>query len=272
MSSPDPRRRMPWPGGPSGWMGEGQAATGPAQPSAIDQTVERLQHRWETDERYRTRVSAGCGVAGLVFLCVLAAVVSTVANASMGGPPSSPRGGVFAGAGSGGAIQGNARFPTATVPDWTPGKIPNAGPVPESQTPVPGPTPTVTATPLSQYGTPTGTGTPGSLPTTCNGNSGSATWAFNPCPLVAGQGGTFSARVPGNANSPVNILISFGNCANGANCTLPFLPNQNHLDGNSSITVSFTVPAAAANNTAPVSGMLQVQGGPSFRFAAAPVQ
>jgi hypothetical protein len=73
------------------------------------------------------------------------------------------------------------------------------------------------------------------------------------------------------ANAPVNVLISFGNCTSP--CTYTFTPAQGYkLDGSGSIQISYTVPAVAANNDAPISGMVNIQGGPNFSFEAAPVQ
>jgi hypothetical protein len=78
-------------------------------------------------------------------------------------------------------------------------------------------------------------------------------------------------NAPSYANAPINVLISFGVCTGNASCTYTFLPSQFHLSAIGSITLNYTVPAAAANNSAPVSGMVNIQNGPSFTFAAAPV-
>jgi hypothetical protein len=237
-------------------------------PSPLDLMVERFQHRWETDGQYRTRISAVAGAALLLFLCTLATVFSLVASTAFGfgGGGGSGGGGLSPGSGGPGQAFGAPTFPTGTAPPWTPQNVPNSGPAPNSQTPPPGPTKDRTATP-AQFETPTPGGTP---PTTCNGNSGRDTWALSPCPQVAGQSGTLSISAPGHAGAALNVTLNFGICANNQNCTLP---NQSYqLDSNATATIQYTVPAAAAHNTAPISGSIQVNGGPTLSVLAAPVQ
>jgi hypothetical protein len=264
MGSYYPGQRPGGAGMPGGrWMRQSYARL-----SALDSMVNGFRERWETNAAFRARMSAVVGAAALVGLCVVMAIAATVANAAfgVGGGSHDP----LAYSGNGSGLQGSESFPTETIPPWTPGSIPNAAPAPASQTPPPGPTKVPTPTQSIYVNT---TPSAGNLPTTCNGNSGNNTWAFTPCPLVAGQSGTFTVTVPKYPNTPINVIISFGVCANGANCTLLFTPQQNSLNGSGVFSVSFTVPAAAANNTAPVSGMVQVQnGGPSFSYTAAPVQ
>lgn len=273
MSSSPYARRPPGgrPGGPGrpgrpGWGGP------PAQPqpaTAIDRTLTRLRDRWETDPAYRSRVSVVGGGAALISLCLLVAIVAVIANSAFGAGPSGTSGAGSTG-GGGGPLQGFTTYPTPSLPPWTPGTVPNAAPVPPSQTPIPKPTRATTPTVNANDGTPTPTG--GGFPQTCNGRVGGATWTILPCPQQAGQGGSISISAPKYGNEPINVLISFGVCAGNANCTYTFLPSQYHLDGNGDITLSYTVPAAAANNSAPVSGMVNIQNGPSFSFTAAPVQ
>jgi hypothetical protein len=237
--------------------------------STLDQIVERFRDRWETDGQYRTRVSAVAGAATLMFLCTLVAVVSLAANAAFGGAGASNGGGQAPGSSGPGQGYAGITFPTPTVPPWTPQGIPNAPPAPNSGTPPPRATKVTTATP-GGYGTPT----PGGImPTTCNGSSGKATWALNPCPQLAGQSGTLSISAPGHAGAALNVVLSFGVCANNQNCTLLFTPSQGYqLNASATASIPYTVPAAAANNTAPISGMIQVSGGPTMSILAAPVQ
>ncbi len=254
------RRRLP-----RGVMRRGAAPS----PSTLDQIVERFRDRWETDGQYRTRVSAVAGAAALMFMCTLVAVVSLAANAAFGGAGASSGGGQTPGSNGQGPGYGLLNFPTPTVPPWTPQDIPNAPPAPNSGTPPPSATNVPSATP-GGFETPTPGGT---LPTTCNGSSGRATWALNPCPQLAGQSGTLTISAPGHAGATLNVVLSFGICANNQNCTLLFTPDQGyHLNSSATATISYTVLAAAANNTAPISGMIQVSGGPTMSILAAPVQ
>lgn len=272
MSSPHIQRQPGRQPGARNWTG----ATPPApRAAAFDGVIERFRARWETDASYRARVSVTAGAAALIGLCLFAAVVGVIANRAFGGggPPSPSS--LAQSSGGGGQLQGFASYPTPSLPPWTPGTIGGGAPVPASQTPVPKPTSAAKATPTVDPGKGNGTPTPtsGGLPTTCNGRSGSTTWDISPCPQVAGQGGTLTIHSPGSANAPVNVLISFGVCnPSTVSCTYTFLPSQYSLDGSGNITLSYTVPAAAANNTAPVSGMVNIQGGPSFSYTAAPVQ
>jgi hypothetical protein len=234
----------------------------------LDHILERLGARWITDGAFRGRMSIGCGASAAIALCMLVAIVAAVVNGTFGGPGlhNSPTG-----LPGGPQLQGAAIFPTATVAPWAPDVIPPANPVPASQTPIPEPTAIASPTPMWTDGSPTPTGGTGELPTTCNGQVGSTTWGLAPCPQQAGRSGNMTINAPGYANAPINVLVSFGVCAGNASCTYTFLPSQYHLNASGSITLNYTVPAAAGNNTAPVSGMVNIQNGPSFTFAAAPV-
>jgi hypothetical protein len=235
--------------------------------SLLDRALANFHHRWETDALYRARISAVGGAATLLFLCGLAATISLVANAAFGGAGSAGGSPQTALNGSG-AASGLPTFPTGSVPPWTPGTTPNGAPAPNSQTPPPSATKQPTTTP-GGFDTPTPGGT---LPTTCNGSSGRNTWALTPCPQLAGQSGTLTISAPNHPGASLNIVLSFGVCANNQNCTLLFTPDKYSLNASSTATITYTVPAAAANNTAPISGMIQVSGGPTLSILAAPVQ
>jgi hypothetical protein len=253
---------------PAEWA---DAQAQPSRSSTLDRVVTNFRDHWETDAAYRGRVSVMVGAGALISLCLLVGVVAVIASSMLGGGAPSPAS--VAQSGHGGQLQGFASFPTPSLAPWTPGTIPGAAPAPASQTPIPKPTSAVTPTPtIDPNSTATTSATGGGLPTTCNGQVGSTTWAITPCPQQAGQGGSMSIHAPGNGNAPINVLISFGVCSGNANCTYTFLPSSNHLDGSGSITLSYTVPAAAAHNSAPVSGMVNIQNGPNFSFTAAPVQ
>jgi hypothetical protein len=52
-----------------------------------------------------------------------------------------------------------------------------------------------------------------------------------------------------------------------------FTPAQGYkLDAGGNASISYTVPAAAANSSVPISGMINIGGGPTLGIQAAPVQ
>jgi hypothetical protein len=202
--------------------------------SFLDDIVARFRHRWHTDSQYRAMMSGLSAVVVLIALCSCAGIVSTVTNnvfygsglASGGGP---------GGAGSvpgGGVLQGAASFPTASLPPWTPGTVPNANPVPPSQTPPPTPTPVPTATP-----------TPTATPCTSNcggggGGGGRVTITvtdWTPKPWTQGSVSvTVHTSVP---NDGVNLIIT--NCTGGTVLSASSNPNAT-TDGSGNYTFSFS--------------------------------
>jgi hypothetical protein len=237
-------------------------------PSSLDRAVAGFRDRWETDGQYRTRMSVVVGVGALIFLCIAMAIAATVGNLALGAGNGSGTGGQGSTSGGPNGVIGVPTFPTATVSPWTPLPLPGGAPAPNSGTPPPSATKVATATP-GDFATPT---PGGPVPTTCNGISGSATWALTPCPQVAGQSGTLAIYVPGHARASLNVIVlNFGICANNANCT--FTPSQSYkLDSSAQASIPYTVPAEAANNTAPISGLINVSNGPSLSILAAPVK
>src|SRR5260221_181515 len=123
---------------------ERRLAGGRTMPSAsfLDDLVERFRHRWETDRQYRAAASGVLGVVVLVVLCSCAGIVSTVTNnvLASGGFLSSGTPNSVGTQSTSNTVLQSAVFPTETIPAWTPGVIPGAPPVPNSQTPVPIPT------------------------------------------------------------------------------------------------------------------------------------
>jgi hypothetical protein len=241
-------------------------------PNFLDVMIMRFRDRWETDRQYRAAMSGVLGLITIIVLCSCTGIVSATASSALAsagfgsgyGPDGTPVTGVD-------SLHAPPVFPTDTVPPWTPGTLPAAPPVPNSQTPIPVPT----ATPAPTFVDTTPSAAPGgSLPTTCNGGSGNAKWALTPCPQRAGQAGTLSISDPSYKGAPLNVLINFGICSGNASCTYLFTPQQGYaLDSNGSATISYTVPAAAANNTAPIGGYINIGNpGPTLTINAAPVQ
>lgn len=248
-----------------------RAARGIQAASALDAWLRRFHHRWETDATYRTRASVIAGAAALIAMCAFLAIVATVANAAIqiapgsGGPGASTQGAVNVG--------GVPIFPTETIAPWTPGTVPYGGVVPASGTPIPQPTTPPTATPsATAAASPMPTGGTGSVPTTCNGAQGGATWALTPCPQLAGQPGTLTVAAPGHGGASLNILINFGTCPAGSSCTVLYPPGQYSLDASGNASVPYTVPAGAAHSATPISGMVNIANGPSLSISAAPVK
>jgi hypothetical protein len=212
--------------------------------SFLDEFVGRFRHRWHTDSQYRAMMSGVFAVVVLISLCLCAGITSTVANnvfygtglASAGsqGPNSGPNGGV---------IQGNASFPTPSLPPWTPGNIPYPNPAPMSQTPIPTATPYPTATP-----------TPTSPPcqSNCGGGHGphvTVTVTFSPNPWKKGSDSVMvHTSIP---NDGVNLLIT--------NCTGGTVLNQGSgvTDGNGDYTFTFTQVANSSQPYAAVSAQEQ---------------
>jgi hypothetical protein len=211
------------------------------------------------------------GVLGLVMivaLCACMGVVTTVANSALAGVAAVRNAdGSSQNTNTGtGQINAQPTFPTATVPPWPQSGAPTYSIIPNSRTPVPSATVPPTATPQpTQSG-----GGGGGLPTTCQGGQGRSTWQLTPCPQVAGQSGTLIIAAPRYPNATLNIVLSLASCDN---CTMLFTPAQGYtLDGAGNASITYTVPAEAAGSTVPISGMINIGGGPTLGIQAAPVQ
>jgi hypothetical protein len=236
--------------------------------NALDRMIHRFQDRWETDRQFRAMFSGVLGLVMIVALCSCMGVVTTVANSALAGVSASRDSGTTSqntNTGTG-QIQALPTFPTATVPPWPQSGPPTYSIIPNSQTPVPSATVPPTATPQpTQSG-----GGGGGGPTTCQGSQGGSAWRLVPCPQIAGQGGTLIIAAPKYPNATLNIVLSLGSCDN---CTMLFTPAQGYkLDGGGKASISYTVPAAAANSSVPISGMINIGGGPTLGIQAAPVQ
>jgi len=237
--------------------------------NALDRMIHRFQDRWETDRQFRAMFSGVLGLVMIVALCSCMGVVTTVANSALAGVNAArntdgPSGNTNTGTGQ---IQAVPTFPTATVPPWPQSGPPTYSIIPNSQTPVPSATVPPTATPQP---TQSGGGGGGGLPTTCQGSQGGSAWQLIPCPQIAGQNGTLVISAHKYPNATLNIVLSLGSCDN---CTLLFTPAQGYkLNGSGDANITYTVPAAAANSTVPISGMINIGGGPTLGVEAAPVQ
>ncbi len=247
--------------GSARWQALGQrwAARNP-----LDPFIFNFQHRWETNRQFRATAGAVIALTATLLLCACVALATTLTTSAIaranvglaGGGNGTPNTGTS-------AFNNPTAFPTNTVPSWVSPGQPAASPIPNSKTPQP----TANASPTGRP-----TVTPGGGPpvTTCNGGSRGVQWALNPCPQVAGQPGTLTIQAPRYPNTGVNIILSFG-CV-GAGCTLDYTPSQAVTDASGNLSLSYTVPAAAANSSVPISGYIQPQGGPQVSIYAAPVQ
>jgi hypothetical protein len=231
--------------------------------NGLDRIIHRFQDRWETNRQFRAMLSGLLGLVMIVALCSCMGVVTTVANTALAGVSAARDStGNSGNSNTGmGPIKGIPTFPTSTVPPWQPGSTPPYSIIPNSQTPVPSATVPPTATP-----SPTSGG--GGPPATCNGNQGANTWALDPCPQVHGQGGTLTIVATKYPNASLNIVLSLGSCNA---CTFLFTPAQGYkLDASGKATITYTVPAGAANSTVPISGMINIGGGPTLSIYASP--
>ena len=231
--------------------------------SMLEQAIRRFQDRWETNRQFRAMASGVIGLVMIVALCSCMGVVTTVAHSALAGFSAARDSGTTGNTNTGtGLIKGVPTFPTSTVPAWQQSGVPPYSIIPNSQTPVPGPTQPPTATPGNG-----GPGGPGG-PTTCSRNKGQNSWALTPCPQVHSQQGTLSISAPGYPGAGLNILLSFG-CNS---CTFDWTPAQAKLDANGNFSISYTVPPGAANSQVPISGMINISGGPTLSIDAAPAQ
>ncbi|MGE5333728.1 MAG: hypothetical protein ACM3N4_03435 [Nitrososphaerota archaeon] len=237
--------------------------------NALDRVIHRFQDRWETDRQFRAMLSGVSGLVMVVALCACMGVVTTVANSTLAGvsaarntnnAPQNNNTGT-------GQIQAQPTFPTATVPPWPQSGPPTYSIIPSSQTPVPSATVRATATPTATATV--GGGGPGGLPTTCQGSQGGSAWQLQPCPQLAGKAGTLIISAPKYPNAALNIVIGFGSCNN---CGIDYPPGTYSLDASGNASIGYTVPAGAANSTVPISGMINIGGGPTLGIQAAPVQ
>jgi hypothetical protein len=228
--------------------------------SGLDRLIYRFQDRWETNSQFRATLSGVLGLVMIVALCSCMGVVTTVANNALAGVNGSRNGSGNNNTGTG-LIKGVPTFPTSTVPAWPQTGAPPYGIIPDSQTPFPKATQQPTDTPHSGGG---------GGPTTCNGSQGGSTWRLDPCPQVAGQGGTLTISAPRYPGASLNIVLSLGSCDK---CTYLFTPQQGYkLDANGGSTIQYTVPSGAANSQVPISGMINIGGGPTLSIYASPVQ
>jgi hypothetical protein len=233
----------------------------PPRISGLERIIRRFQDRWETDRQYRATMSGVLGLVMVIALCSCMGVVTTVANSALAGVSAARDSGSSQNSNTGiGQIKGVPTFPTATVAPWQQSGVPPYTIIPNSQTPLPGPTQQPTAT-AGQGG--------GGGPANCNGNQGNSTWALTPCPQIHAQGGTLTISAPKYPNATLNIVLSFG-CDS---CTFLFTPAQGYkLDASGYSSISYTVPAGAANSIVPISGMINIGGGPTLGIYASPVQ
>ncbi len=231
----------------------------------LDALVYRFQHHWETSPQYRAAVTGVAGLVLVLLMCSCMGVVTLTANSALAGIGLAGAASADGGSANTGTnrLTGADTIPTATVPAYTPLPIANVA-IPSSLTPPPGPTPTVTPD-----ATPTDTpGGGGGGPTGCTGPG----FAFSPCPLIHGQGGSVTVTAPRWAGQTINALISFGSCSGTVSCTIDITPSQGYAFNSSGVLViTFQVPKEVQIGAQPVSGMVNCAGG-SIGLSAEPVQ
>jgi len=245
-----------------------------AEPTRLERMVRQFHHRWETSPQYRATVTAVLGAAMIISICASGTLVAMAANSALGGLGITSASGAYSSSLSTGTqkLRAIEKFPTPTFTNNTQTAPPPVSTIPSSQTPMPGQTPTPSPT-IGLATTPTAGGGGGQMPTTCNGGGGGGTWQIAPCPLVHGQGGSLTIVDTAYPGASVNVVLSFGVCSGNSSCSDVYSPAGGYaLNGNGALTISFTVPANAQPGAAPVSGMINISGGPTMGIAAAPVQ
>ena len=148
-------RRGRW-GGVATTMGTG---------NALDRWLQRFQHRWETDPRWRAAMSAALALVAVVGLCVTVFGIANATAGVLGGlgvlTNTAPQSGGNPDTGAQ-LVNGTTQFPTPTQ-SWAVGTAPAVGTIADSQTPQPTPTPAPTPSPtpcVSNCSTPPPTGWP----------------------------------------------------------------------------------------------------------------
>ncbi|MGZ6392189.1 MAG: hypothetical protein ACXWQZ_23370, partial [Ktedonobacterales bacterium] len=176
---------------PTTWDGGGAMRRN----SWLDRIVFDFQHRWETNPQYRATVSGVVGLLLIVAMCSCTGIVSVLANGALasvglgtGSGPTTNQGSGVLNTGTN-DITGAKQFAIPTQV-WTPGVVPPASPIPNSQTPAP----TATSAP-----TPTDTPTPTPCTSNCGGGGGGGggysvkvTASISPIPLVGLNSATIS--------------------------------------------------------------------------------
>ncbi len=223
--------------------------------TALDGALQRFQHRWETDRRFRSTWSGLLALCAVLVLCSCVGIVGSVATNALAAAG-------FAGATSSGPTAPNPaatsngtvakdEFPTPTSTPGNPGQIPPAGTIPPSLTPLPSPTlaPTPTAPPTA---TPCQSG--------CGGPGISVTVSATPQPGVW------------QAGKPVQLIITVkkkdGTPVTGANVALIYqFPGggtvldengSNATDGNGQYTSNETVPAGTTAGQADIDIIISI--------------
>ncbi|HEX8032512.1 MAG TPA: hypothetical protein VF510_01620 [Ktedonobacterales bacterium] len=208
--------------------------------SWLDRIVFNFQHRWETNPQYRATVSGVVGLLLIVAMCSCTGVVSALANGALasvglgtGSGPTTNQGSGILNTGTN-PITGAKQFAIPTQV-WTPGVVPPASPIPNSQTPAP----TATSAP-----TPTDTPTPTPCASNCGGGGGGGgysvkvTASISPNPVNGLKSATISIHtsVP---NDGVGFLIS-------GNATQTYEP-AGTTDANGNFSMSFTAPSCTGS-------------------------
>jgi hypothetical protein len=226
----------------------------------LDAVLERLRARWVTNPQYRAVVSGLLTLMAVVGLCSCAGIVSLVTNnvLASGAFLSSGTSNSVAAQSTSNTVLRGVVFPTETIPAWTPGVIPGAPPVPNSQTPVPSPTARPKATPR-----------PTACPSNCGGgeHGGTATVTW-PAPWTVCTGGSACDQLQIHTSVPNNRIILIITACNGtiylsqtdpqyANATtdsqgnLTFLFNEQGPNTRAAADVSLTTQSGASARVSP---------------------
>ncbi len=216
------------------------------RPSVLDRTLQRWQHRWETDRQFRAAWSGVAGLVIIVALCACMGTVSTLVSATISGLAGASSGSPKASIGTPdtntGQIGAAQSFPTFTSQALPQPSYPPVDKIPNSKTPLP----TATAAP-----TPTDPPTATPCISNCGGGGGGGggggTVTGTPSPTVWNGGKSVHFTVHTSApNVGLALIITFP----GGGTVLD--ENGEQSDSNGNYTSSFKTPSGISAGKADV--------------------
>jgi hypothetical protein len=227
------------------------------RPNWLDPLVERFQHNWETNPRYR---SIATGVAGLVMvalLCTVMGVAASLAGAVGGSVNGSATNGAYVSNVPGSHTPTPITFPWKLPSPWANPIMPGISPLGPSQTPQPSPTfqPTATIAPSPTCDPNNCNGGPGGPPS----NPGGSITGTSPSPLTHGATGYILIHT----NAPnTNVVLNI-NWPNGVS-DFPAGSGTSDASGNVSINVGIVPACSPTGATKGVAIHVELSNGSPF--------
>lgn len=205
------------------------------RPNWLDPWVERFQHNWETNPRFRAIISGLSGLLLIALTCTTMAIAASFADAFGGALSGSPgSNGNYIGSVAGSSTSTPITFPVKLATPWPSPQIPGSSPLGPSLTPQPTATFQPTATPKARPTCdPSGCGGGG------GGGGGGSVTGSSPSPLKAGATGSILIHTD-HPNTAVVVNITWPNGAND----FPAGSGTSDASGDASIGVG-TVPSCS---------------------------